>query len=239
MPPHQADDTMLEDDAQTNKTNPDFLATSSHRRKAYDRQTSSSSFNTVSTIGSEWSAQPILDEDGNVFESRLLQVANQRRWERHESVLDVIGQTPVVRLQRMAPPGVEVYVKCENLNPGGSLKDRLALGVIEWAEKSGKLKPGQTVIEASSGNTGIGLAMVCASKGYPFVCVMSEAFSIERRKLMRFLGARVILTPKEYKATGMLIKGKQSYFAKKNEIVSLMFLTLIKHTPRYSTRVSG
>ena len=104
----------------------------------------------------------------------------------HDSVLTTIGATPLIKLQRLAPPGVDVFVKCEAINPGGSVKDRLALGAIEWAEQSGALKPGQTVVEASSGNTGIGLAVVCAAKGYPFVCVMSEAFSIERRKLMRF-----------------------------------------------------
>lgn len=109
----------------------------------------------------------------------------------------------------MGPGGVNVYVKCESSNPGGSVKDRLALGVIEWAEREGHLKPGQTVVEASSGNTGIGLAMVCASRGYPLVVVMSEAFSIERRKLMRFLGAQVVLTNPAHKATGMVIKAKE------------------------------
>lgn len=105
--------------------------------------------------------------------------------------------------------GADVYVKLESENPGGSVKDRLAIGVIEWAEKHGQLKPGQTVVEASSGNTGIGLAMVCASKGYPLVVVMSESFSIERRKLMRFLGAKVILTNPAHKGTGMVIKAKE------------------------------
>ena len=128
---------------------------------------------------------------------------------RHDSVLTTIGSTPLIKLQRMAPAGVNLYVKCEAFNPGGSVKDRLALGVIEWAETHGHLQPGQTVVEASSGNTGIGLAVVCAAKGYPFVCVMSEAFSIERRKLMRFLGAKVVLTNPAHKGTGMVIKAKE------------------------------
>jgi cysteine synthase A len=102
-----------------------------------------------------------------------------------------------------------VYVKLESENPGGSLKDRLAYGVIEWAEQHGHLQPGQTIVEASSGNTGIGLAMICASKGYPLVCVMSESFSVERRKVMRFSGAKVILTNPAHKATGMVIKAKE------------------------------
>ena len=123
---------------------------------------------------------------------------------RHESIISTIGATPLVRLNHMAPEGVNVYVKVEAFNPMGSVKDRLALGMIEYAEQHGLLKPGQTVVEASSGNTGLGLAMVCASKGYPFVCVMSEAFSIERRKMMRFLGARVILTNPAHKFGGML-----------------------------------
>jgi len=113
---------------------------------------------------------------------------------RHSSILSTIGSTPVVKLQHMAPPGVDVYVKVESFNPMGSIKDRMALGMIEYAEHHGLLKPGQTVVEATSGNTGLGLAMVCAAKGYPFVCIMSEAFSIERRKMMRFLGAKVVLT---------------------------------------------
>jgi cysteine synthase A len=118
------------------------------------------------------------------------------------SILQTIGKTPLVKLNRMAPlnNGVNVYVKCEAFNPMGSVKDRLALGCIEWAEREGHLKPGQTVVECSSGNTGIGLAMVCNVKGYPFVCVMAESFSIERRKLMRFLGARVVLTNPAHKA---------------------------------------
>jgi len=125
---------------------------------------------------------------------------------RFDSILDTIGRTPVVRINRLAPAGVHLYVKVEAFNPLGSVKDRLALGIIEDAERSGKLKPGQTVIEATSGNTGIGLAMVCAAKGYPLVVVMAENFSVERRKIMRFLGAQVVLTPAPARGTGMLAK---------------------------------
>jgi cysteine synthase A len=120
--------------------------------------------------------------------------------------LETIGRTPVVRINRLAPPGVNLFVKVEAFNPLGSVKDRLALGVIEAAEKSGELKPGQTVIEATSGNTGIGLAMVCAAKGYPLVLTMAEPFSVERRKLMRFLGAKVVITPAAERAVGMIKK---------------------------------
>ena len=128
---------------------------------------------------------------------------------KHDDILGTVGNTPVIRINRLAPEGVNLYVKFEAFNPLGSVKDRLALGVIEAAEKSGDLKPGQTVIEATSGNTGIGLAMVCAAKGYPLVVTMAETFSVERRKLMRFLGAKVILTPKEDKGTGMVEKAKE------------------------------
>src|SRR5688500_4448998 len=114
---------------------------------------------------------------------------------RFNSILETIGNTPVVRINSRAPKHVPLYVKIEAFNPLGSVKDRLALGVIEDAERSGALKPGQTVIEATSGNTGIGLAMVCAQKGYPLVVTMADSFSVERRKLMRFLGAKVVLTP--------------------------------------------
>jgi cysteine synthase A len=124
----------------------------------------------------------------------------------HSSILGTVGNTPVVRINKLAPEGIELYVKIEAFNPMGSVKDRLALGVIEAAERDGSLKPGQTVIEATSGNTGIGLAMVCAQKGYPLVVTMAENFSVERRKLMRFLGARVILTPASEKGSGMLAK---------------------------------
>ena len=125
---------------------------------------------------------------------------------RYASILDTVGNTPVVRLNRLAPAGVNLFVKVEAFNPLGSVKDRLALGVIEAAEKAGALKPGQTVIEATSGNTGIGLAMVCAAKGYPLVLVMAEPFSVERRKLMRFLGAKVVITPAADRAVGMVRK---------------------------------
>ena len=114
---------------------------------------------------------------------------------RFANILETVGNTPVVRINQLAPDGVNLYVKIEAFNPLGSVKDRLALGVIEAAERRGELKPGQTVIEATSGNTGIGLAMVCAAKGYPLVVTMAESFSVERRKLMRFLGAKVVLTP--------------------------------------------
>src|SRR5579862_1009545 len=125
---------------------------------------------------------------------------------RYANILETVGNTPVVKIGKLAPPDVNLYVKVEAFNPLGSVKDRLALGVIEAAEKSGELKPGQTVIEATSGNTGIGLAMVCAAKGYPLVITMAEPFSVERRKLMRFLGAKVIVTPAAERAVGMINK---------------------------------
>jgi cysteine synthase A len=127
----------------------------------------------------------------------------------YDSILGTIGRTPIVRVQRLAPKNVTMYVKCEFFNPASSVKDRLAIGIIEDAEKSGKLKPGQTVVEATSGNTGIALAMVCAAKGYPFVGVMAESFSIERRKIMRLLGAKVILTPAAERGTGMVKKAAE------------------------------
>ena len=128
---------------------------------------------------------------------------------RHNSILDTIGNTPVVRINHLAPKGVNLWAKVEAFNPLGSVKDRLALGVIEAAEKSGQLKPGQTVIEATSGNTGIGLAMVCAAKGYPLVVTMAEQFSVERRRLMRFLGAKVVLTPQAQRGFGMVVKAQE------------------------------
>ncbi|MEM9494782.1 MAG: cysteine synthase A [Pseudomonadota bacterium] len=128
---------------------------------------------------------------------------------KHDSILGAVGDTPVIRINRLGPDGVNLFVKAEAFNPLGSVKDRLALGVIEAAEKSGDLKPGQTVVEATSGNTGIGLAMVCAAKGYPLVVTMAESFSVERRKLMRFLGAKVVLTPAKQKGTGMVEKAKE------------------------------
>jgi len=122
------------------------------------------------------------------------------------NILETVGNTPVVKINKLAPAGVNLYVKIEAFNPLGSVKDRLALGVIEDAERRGTLKPGQTVIEATSGNTGIGLAMVCAQKGYPLVVTMAETFSVERRKLMRFLGAKVVLTPAAERGMGMVNK---------------------------------
>jgi cysteine synthase A len=130
------------------------------------------------------------------------------------NILETVGNTPVVKIGKLAPKNVNLYVKVEAFNPLGSVKDRLALGIIEDAERTGKLKPGQTVVEATSGNTGIGLAMVCAQKGYPLVVTMAESFSVERRKLMRFLGAKVILTPAPEGATGMV--RKTIALAKKN-----------------------
>jgi cysteine synthase A len=127
----------------------------------------------------------------------------------YESILDTIGRTPVVKVRRLAPPGVTIYVKCEFFNPGASVKDRLAIAIIEDAERSGALKPGQTVVEATSGNTGIALAMVCAAKGYPFVATMVETFSIERRKIMRMLGAKVILTPAAERGSGMVKRAEE------------------------------
>ena len=135
----------------------------------------------------------------------------------YNSILETVGKTPVVKIQRLAPEGIDMYVKVEAFNPMGSVKDRLALGIVLDAEKKGLLKPGQTVIEATSGNTGIALAMVCAVRGYPFVSVMAESFSVERRRLMRFLGAKVILTPAAERASGMVrvteaLAGKHGWF---------------------------
>jgi cysteine synthase A len=132
----------------------------------------------------------------------------------YDSILDTIGRTPIVKIHRLAPSGVTMYAKCEFFNPGASVKDRLAIAIIEDAERSGTLKPGQTVVEATSGNTGIALAMVCAAKGYPFVATMVETFSIERRKIMRMLGAKVILTPAAERGTGMVKRAEE--LAKKN-----------------------
>jgi cysteine synthase A len=127
----------------------------------------------------------------------------------YQDILGTIGRTPIVRVNRLAPEEREVYVKIEFFNPGGSVKDRLAIAMIDDAERRGVLKPGQTVIEPTSGNTGIALAMVCAARGYPFVAVMAESFSVERRRLMKALGARVLLTPRELRATGMVAKAKE------------------------------
>ena len=127
----------------------------------------------------------------------------------YNSITETVGDTPSVRLNRIAPSHVTMYVKVESFNPLASVKDRLALNIIEAAEREGRLQPGQTVVEATSGNTGIGLAMVCAAKGYPLVITMVETFSVERRRLMRMLGAKVVLTPKEEKGTGMVQKARQ------------------------------
>jgi cysteine synthase A len=127
----------------------------------------------------------------------------------YDSILNTIGRTPIVRINRIAPAHVTMYVKCEFFNPLSSVKDRLAIAIIEDAERSGALQPGQTVVEATSGNTGIALAMVCAAKGYPFVALMVETFSVERRKIMRMLGAKVILTPAAERGSGMVRKAEE------------------------------
>ncbi len=127
----------------------------------------------------------------------------------YDSIVDTIGNTPCIQINKLAPEGVRLYVKAEAFNPAASVKDRLAISIIEEAEKRGELKPGQTVVEATSGNTGIGLAMVCAAKGYPLVVTMADSFSIERRKLMRFLGAKVVLTPRAQKGFGMYKKAME------------------------------
>jgi cysteine synthase len=127
----------------------------------------------------------------------------------YDNILGTIGRTPIVKIQRLAPKNITMYVKCEFFNPLSSVKDRLAIAIIEDAERKGTLKPGQTVVEATSGNTGIALAMVCAAKGYPFVAVMAESFSVERRKIMRMLGAKVILTPAAERGTGMVKKAAE------------------------------
>jgi cysteine synthase A len=127
----------------------------------------------------------------------------------YDSILGTIGRTPIVRINRLAPAHTTMYVKCEFFNPIASVKDRLAIAIIEDAERRGALEPGQTVVEATSGNTGIALAMVCAAKGYPFVAVMAESFSVERRKIMRALGAKVILTPAAERGSGMVRKAEE------------------------------
>ncbi|MGA7966012.1 MAG: cysteine synthase A [Gammaproteobacteria bacterium] len=127
----------------------------------------------------------------------------------YSSITDTIGRTPIIRINRLAPDGVDMYVKSEAFNPGGSVKDRLANAIIRDAEQRGELKPGQTVVEATSGNTGIALAMICAARGYPFVAFMTETFSIERRKLMRAYGAKVVLTPASIRGTGMIQMAKE------------------------------
>jgi cysteine synthase A len=140
-------------------------------------------------------------------ESAARSTAGRRRL--YDSIVDTIGDTPVIRINQLAPAHVRLYVKAEYFNPAASVKDRLAISIIEEAERRGELKPGQTVVEATSGNTGIGLAMVCAAKGYPLVVTMADSFSIERRRLMRFLGAKVVLTPRAQKGTGMYEKARE------------------------------
>jgi cysteine synthase A len=140
----------------------------------------------------------------------------------YQNILETIGRTPIVRINNLAPKGVDMYVKVEAFNPMSSVKDRLALGIILDAEAKGTIKPGQTVVEATSGNTGIALAMVCAAKGYPFVAFMTETFSVERRKLMRAFGAKVILTPAAERGTGM-IKRAEDYAAKHGAFLARQF----------------
>jgi len=154
----------------------------------------------------------------------------------YDSILDTIGSTPVVRLNRIAPAHVELFVKAEFFNPMSSVKDRLALGIILDAEKRGTLKPGQTVIEATSGNTGIALAMVCAARGYPFVAVMADSFSIERRRLMKALGAKLLLTPAADRASGM-VKLAQELAAKHGWFLARQFEN--EANPAYHRNTTG
>jgi len=154
----------------------------------------------------------------------------------YDNILETIGNTPVVKINRLAPQGIDMYVKLEAFNPLGSVKDRLALGVILDAENRGVLKPGQTVIEATSGNTGIALAMVCAVRGYPFVSVMAESFSVERRRLMRFLGARVVLTPAPRRASGM-VQATEALAAKHGWFMTQQFENMAN--PAYHRNTTG
>jgi cysteine synthase A len=154
----------------------------------------------------------------------------------YNNILETIGRTPVVRINRLAPPGVEMYVKVEAFNPGGSVKDRLAIAIILDAEAKGLLKPGQTVVEATSGNTGVALAMVCAARGYPFVAFMTETFSIERRKLMRAYGAKVILTPAAARASGM-VQAAQEYAQKHDAFLARQFEN--EANPAYHRNTTG
>jgi cysteine synthase A len=149
-----------------------------------------------SKVGAQWIWGDLGDLSMTIY-------STSGRGARYNSIIETVGDTPCVRLNRTGPSHVSMYVKVESFNPLASVKDRLALNIIEAAEREGTLKPGQTVVEATSGNTGIGLAMVCAAKGYPLVITMAESFSIERRRLMRFLGAKVVLTPKEERGIGM------------------------------------
>jgi len=141
--------------------------------------------------------------------SRAIHSTRAARFAVYDNILETVGRTPIVKCSKISPEGVDIYAKCEFFNPLSSVKDRLALAVIEHAEATGQLKPGQTVVEATSGNTGIALAMVCAQKGYPLVITMAETFSVERRKVMRALGAKVVLTPAAAKGTGMVKKAKE------------------------------
>lgn len=154
----------------------------------------------------------------------------------YNDILETIGNTPVIKIQRLAPEGIDMFVKVEAFNPMGSVKDRLALGVLLDAEKKGLLKPGQTVIEATSGNTGIALAMVCAVRGHPFVSVMAESFSIERRRLMRFLGAKVVLTPAALRASGM-VRATEALAAKNGWFMSQQFEN--EANPAYHRNTTG
>jgi cysteine synthase A len=154
----------------------------------------------------------------------------------HDSILGTIGNTPIVRIQRLAPPGVDMFVKVESFNPMASVKDRLAHAIILDAEQRGTLKPGQMVVEATSGNTGIALAMVCAAKGYPFVAFMSDSFSIERRKLMRALGAKVILTPAAERGSGM-VRAAEAFAQKHGAFLARQFEN--EANPRYHAATTG
>ncbi len=154
----------------------------------------------------------------------------------YQNILETIGRTPIVRINKLAPKGVDMYVKVEAFNPMSSVKDRLAIGIILDAEAKGTLKPGQTVVEATSGNTGIALAMVCAVKGYPFVAFMAETFSVERRKLMRALGAKVILTPAAERGTGM-IKRAEEYAQKHGAFLARQFEN--EANPAYHRNTTG
>ena len=154
----------------------------------------------------------------------------------HDSILGTVGETPIVRINRLAPPGVTMYAKLEYFNPMSSVKDRLALAIILDAEQRGTLAPGQRVVEATSGNTGIALAMVCAARGYPFVAFMTETFSVERRKLMRALGAKVILTPAAERGSGM-VKRAQEFAAKHGAFLARQFEN--EANPAYHRNTTG
>lgn len=154
----------------------------------------------------------------------------------YDNILETIGNTPVIKVQKLAPEGIDIYVKAEAFNPMGSVKDRLALGIILDAEKRGVLKPGQTVIEATSGNTGIALAMVCAVRGYPFVSVMAESFSVERRQLMRFMGTTLVLTPAAERATGM-VRATEALAAKHGWFMTQQFEN--EANPAYHRNTTG